>query len=59
MSDTQRFFYESLTVISSVPEKSVRFREVAAIKNVRYKEVSLYLIRSGIITNFRGFKRIN
>ena len=35
------FFYESLNVISSVPEKSVSFREVSAIKNVRYKQVSL------------------
>ena len=36
-----RFCYENLTVISSVSEKSVRCREVSAIKGVRYKGVSL------------------
>ena len=35
----------SLTVISSVPEKSVRCREVSAIKDACYKEVSLYLLK--------------
>ena len=39
---------ESETVISSVPEKSMRCRDVSPVKNVyykdvRYKEVSLYL----------------
>ena len=42
MSATWRFYHESLNVISSVPEKSVRLREVSAIKDVYYKEVSLY-----------------
>ena len=34
-------FIEGLTVISSVPKRSVRCREVSAIKDVHYKEVSL------------------
>ena len=42
MSATWKFCYESLTVISSVPEKSARCREVSAIKDVPYKKVSLY-----------------
>ena len=42
MSAIWRFCYESLTVISSVPEKNVRCREGSAIKDVCYKEVSLY-----------------
>ena len=33
-----------MTVISSIPEKSVRCREVCTIKDVRYKEVSLYVV---------------
>ena len=39
-----RGYYKSLTVISSVPEKKSPFgcREVYAIKDVRYKQVSLY-----------------
>ena len=37
-----RFGYKILTVISSVPEKSFCFREVAARKDVRYTEVPLY-----------------
>ena len=41
ISATQRFCYESLSVISSVPEKSVICREVSAIKDVRCKEISL------------------
>ena len=41
VSATWRFYYESLTVISSVPEKGVCCREVSAIKDVCYKEVSL------------------
>ena len=32
VSATWRFCYESLTVILSVPEKSVRCREVSAIR---------------------------
>ena len=40
VSATNRFCYESLTNISSVPEKSDHCREVFAIKDVRYKEVS-------------------
>ena len=35
----ERVCYESMTPISSVPDKSVRCREVSAIKDVRYKEV--------------------
>ena len=42
VSATQRICYESLTVISYVPEKSVCCREVSVIKDVRYKEVTLY-----------------
>ena len=45
VSATWRFCYDSLTVISSVPEKSVLCREVSAIKDVRYKEVSLYWMK--------------
>ena len=37
-----RFCFESLTFISSFPKKSVRCREISAIKFVLYKEVSLY-----------------
>ena len=37
-----RFCFESLTIISSFPKKSVRCREISAIKFVLYKEVSLY-----------------
>ena len=43
MSATWRFCYESLTIISSLPEQSVRCRDVSAIKHVGYIEVSLYL----------------
>ena len=43
MSVTQRFCYESLTVSSSVPEKSVHCREVSAIKDIHHMEVLLYL----------------
>ena len=35
-------FYETLTMIPSVLGKSVRYREVSAIKHVRYREVPLY-----------------
>ena len=38
----------SMTAISSVPEKSVHCREVSAIKDVRYKEVSLYFKNTDI-----------
>ena len=41
MCPLQRGGYESLTVISFVPEKSVCCREVSSLKEVRYKEVSL------------------
>ena len=37
-----------MTPISSVPDKSVRCREVSAIKDVRYKEVSLHFINTDI-----------
>ena len=40
-STTKRFGYESFFAISSVPEKSVRCREVSAIKDVHYKQVLL------------------
>ena len=40
------FCYESLAVISFVPEKSVGFSEVPATKDVCYKEVSLYFTSS-------------
>ena len=43
LSAIKRFFYETLTMISSVLKKSVRYREVSAIKHVRYREVPLYL----------------
>ena len=46
VSATWRFCYESLTVISIAPEKSARCGELSAIKDVRYKEVSLYLLKS-------------
>ena len=42
MSAIWKFCYESLTVISSVPEKNVRCKEVSAIKDICHKEVSLY-----------------
>ena len=42
LSAIKRFFYETLTMISSVLTKSVRYREVSAIKHVRYREVPLY-----------------
>ena len=42
MPTTEKFCYENLTIISSVSEKSVCCRVFSAIKNVRYKEVSLY-----------------
>ena len=45
MSATWRFCYESLTVISCVPEKRARCRELSAIKDVRYKVVSLYSLK--------------
>ena len=48
VSATWRVCYESMTAISSVPEKSVRCREVSAIKDVRYKEVSLYFKNTDI-----------
>ena len=51
MSATQRFCYESLTVISSVPEKNVRCRDVSAIKAVRYKEVSLHMVNFSSTVN--------
>ena len=38
---TERFYCECIIVISSVPEKSVRCRDVSPIKDVRYEEVSL------------------
>ena len=41
----KRIFYETMTVIPSVPMNSVRYREVYAIKRVRYKEVPLYIAR--------------
>ena len=37
-------FYETMTVIPSVVMNSVRYREVSAIKHVRYREVPLYFI---------------
>ena len=40
----KRFCYESMAVISSVSEKSVLCREMSAIIDVGYKEVSLYLV---------------
>ena len=43
LSAIKRFFYETLTMISSVLRKSVRYREVSAIKHVRYREVPMYL----------------
>lgn len=43
MSSTWIFCYESLTIISSLPEQRVRCRDVSAIKDVGYIEVSLYL----------------
>ena len=45
MFTTWRFCYESLTVISCFPEKRARCRELSAIKDVRYKEVSLYSLK--------------
>ena len=42
LSAIKRFFYETMTVISSVLMNSVRYREVSAIKHVRYREVPLY-----------------
>ena len=42
LSAIKSFFYETLTMISSVLRKSVRYREVSAIKHVRYREVPLY-----------------
>ena len=42
LSAIKRFFYETMAVIPSVLMKSVRYREVFAIKHVRYREVSLY-----------------
>ena len=33
--------YESLTIITSFPEKGVRCREASTIKDVRYQEVSM------------------
>ena len=42
LSAIKRFFYETLIMISSILRKSVRYREVSAIKHVRYREVSLY-----------------
>ena len=50
-----------MTAISSVPEKSVRCREVSAIKDVRYKEVSLYFKNTDIksIRNTKKFWKIN
>ena len=44
LSAIKRFFYETLTMISSVLKKSVRYREVSAIKHVHYREVPLYLL---------------
>ena len=43
VSATKKFYCESLTVILSIPEKSVCYREVSAIKDIRYKGVSQYL----------------
>ena len=42
LSAIKRFFYETLTMISSVLRKTVRYRKVSAIKHVRYREVPLY-----------------
>ena len=43
LSAIKRFSYETMTVISSVLMNSVRYREVSAIKHVRYREVPLYV----------------
>ena len=47
--------------MSSVPEKSVRCREVSAIKDVRYKEVSLYFKNTDIkrVRDTKKFWKIN
>ena len=50
LSAIKRFFYETLTIISSVLRKSVRYREVSAIKHVRYREVPLYFPNAHWIT---------
>ena len=44
LSAIKRFLYKVLTMISSVLQKSVRYREVSAIKHVRYREVPLYIV---------------
>ena len=46
-----RFCFESLIFISSFPKKSVRCREISAVKFVLYKEVSLYFdsLKPGIL----------
>ena len=41
LSAIKKFFYETLTMISYVLMKSVRYREVSAIKHVHYREVPL------------------
>ena len=46
VSAKQRYCYESLNIISSVPENIVRCREFSAMKDVRFKKVLLYLIYS-------------
>ena len=59
MSATWRFCYEGLTVISTVSEKSVRFRKVSAIKDVRFKKVSLYFCSQCLKQLFIGVKESN
>ena len=43
VSATHRFYYESLTVMSSIPVKSILCRELSAIKDVHYEAVWLYI----------------
>ena len=45
LSAIKRFFYETMTMIPSVLMNSVRYREMFAIKHVRFREVPLYCDR--------------
>ena len=44
LSVIKGFFYETMTVISSVLMNSVRYREVSAIEHVRFRKVPLYVV---------------
>ena len=57
VSATQRFCYEGLTVISSVPEKSVRCRQVSTRQILLMRSRCVRMIMKDLFKKFFGTAR--